>query len=127
MFDSLQHEIKKQNELLQQILDKDGLGIVIESLEPVRPDKVSVDTYPCNYDKMKRQVFWEIGERVSKVVELHAEIKYFSQFIDNQYKSFKDLEELAKDKEAHLREDIENFIERYEKELKERGWRCDEF
>ena len=41
MFDSLEHEIKKQNELLQQILDKGGLGVVVEGLEPVAPDRVN--------------------------------------------------------------------------------------
>lgn len=40
MLDLLEYEIRKQNKLLQQILDKGGLGIIIEDLEPVRPDKV---------------------------------------------------------------------------------------
>nr|DAN43211.1 MAG TPA: hypothetical protein [Caudoviricetes sp.] len=114
MFDSLEDEIKKQNELLQQILDKGGLGVVVEGLESVVPDKVNVSTYPCNYDKMKRQVFWRVGERVSDIVKLHAEIKYFSQFIDNQYKSAKELEELGGG--VDLREDIKDFIKKYEEE-----------
>lgn len=37
MFDSLEYKIKKQNELLQQILDKGGLQIVLEDIEPVIP------------------------------------------------------------------------------------------
>lgn len=34
MLDPLEYEIRKQNKLLQQILDKGGLGIVVEGLEP---------------------------------------------------------------------------------------------
>lgn len=116
MFDSLEHEIKKQNELLQQILDKGGLGVVIESVEPIRPDKAymisTID--PHNYDKAKRQVSLNIGDRIAKIVDLYREIKYFNQFMENQYKSFKELKELAKG--ADLREDIEDFIKRYEEE-----------
>lgn len=114
MFDSLEHEIRKQNELLQQILDKGGLGVVVEGLEPVAPDRANISTYPCDYNKMKRQIFWRVGERVSEIVKLHAEIKYFSQFIDNQYKSVKELEELGG--KVDLREDIKDFIEKYEEE-----------
>ena len=114
MFDSLEYEIRKQNELLQQILDKGGLGVVLEGLEPVLPDRGNVNTYPYNYDRMKRQIFLRIGERVSKIVKLHAEIKYFSQFIDNQYRSVKELEELGG--KVGLREDIKDFIEKYEEE-----------
>jgi len=116
MFDSLEHEIKKQNELLQQILDKGGLGVIIESAEPVRPDKAymisTIDPY--NYDKAKRQVSLNIGNRVAKIIDLYREIKYFSQFMENQYKSFKELKDLAKG--ADLHEDIEDFIKKYEEE-----------
>ena len=114
MFDSLEHEIKKQNELLQQILDKGGLGVVVEGLEPVAPDRVNISTYPYDYNKMKRQIFLRIGERVSNMVKLHAEIKYLCQFIDNQYKSVKELEELGGG--VDLREDIKDFIKKYEEE-----------
>ena len=118
MFDSLEHEIKRQNKLLQQILDKGGLGAVIESIEPVRPDKAymisTIDPY--NYDKAKRQVSFNIGDRVTKIINLHREIKYFSQFMKNQYKSFKELKDLAGG--ADLREDIEDFIKKYEEEYK---------
>lgn len=114
MFDSLEHEIKRHNELLQQILDKGGLGVVLEGLEPVMPSRGNVNTYPYDYDRMKRQVFWRIGERVSNIVKLHAEIKYLCQFIDNCYKSVKELEELGG--KVGLREDIKDFIEKYEEE-----------
>lgn len=114
MFDSLEYEIKKQNELLQQILDKGGLGVVLEGLEPVMPNRGNVNTYPCDYGRMKREIFWRVGERVSKIVKLHAEIKYFSQFIDNQYKSVKELEKLGG--KVGLREDIKDFIKKYEEE-----------
>ena len=113
MFDSLAYEIKKQNELIQQILDKGGLGVVIEGVEPVRPDKActgAIDLY--NYDKAKRQVSLGIGERVAQIIELHAEIKYFSQFIESRYKYFKELKEENPD--AAWNRDIETFIKRYE-------------
>ena len=49
MIDSLEDEIKKQNELFQQILDKGGLGVVIDGLEPSIPDKIEMNAYLCNY------------------------------------------------------------------------------
>ena len=116
MLDLLEYEIRKQNKLLQQILDKGGLGIIIEDLEPVRPDKVymlgTIDPY--NYKKAKQQVSFNISDRVTKIIDLYREIKYFNQFMENQYKSFKELKDLAKG--ADLREDIEDFIKKYEEE-----------
>lgn len=61
MVDSLEDEIKKQNELFQQILDKGGLGVVIDGLEPAIPDRIAMNMYPYNYDKIKRQVSWGGG------------------------------------------------------------------
>lgn len=116
MFDSLEHEIKKQNELLQQILDKGGLQVVLEDIEPARPKNyTSLDGQ--NYDKAKQQVSTNISQRIAEIVNLYREIKYLSLFIPTQYKHFKQLKREAPKRATH--KDIESFIKRYEEDCKE--------
>lgn len=116
MFDSLEYELKKQNELFQQILDKGGLGIVIECLEPAIPNEANtigaIDPY--DYDKAKQQISFYISERVAKIAKLHAEIKYLNQFIEERYKYFKQLEKARPKMVWH--ETVKSFVERYEQE-----------
>ena len=116
MRDSLEYEIKKQNELLQQILDKGGLQVVLEDIEPIRP-KNYMDLDGQNYDKAKQQVSTNISQRIAEIVTLYGEIKYFSQIIEESYKYFKELKKKAPSAVWH--KDIENFIERYEEDCKE--------
>lgn len=113
MFDSLEYEIKRQNELLQQILDEGGLQVVLEDIEPVIPENF-MSLGGKNYDKAKQQVSSNVSERLAKIVELYGEIKYFSQFIEWQYELFKQLKREAPKGVVH--QDIENFIERYEED-----------
>lgn len=116
MFDSLEYEIKKQNELLQQILDKGGLGTVVEGLEPARP-KNYMNLDGQSYDKAKQQVSTNISQRIAEIVNLYREIKYFSLFIPTQYEHFKQLKREAPKRVVH--KDVENFIERYEEDCNE--------
>ena len=113
MFDSLEYEIKKQNELLQQILDEGGLQVVLEGIEPIKP-KNYMDLDGQNYDKAKQQVSSNVSERLAKIVELYGEIKYFSLLIPTRYEYFKQLKREAPKGVVH--KDIENFIERYEED-----------
>lgn len=116
MFNSLEYEIKKQNELLQRILDRGGLGVVLEDIEPIRP-KNYMDLDGQDYDKAKRQVSANVSQRIAEIVNLYGEIKYLSQFIEERYKYFKQLKREAPKGVVH--QDIENFIERYEEGCKE--------
>lgn len=43
MPDSLEHEIKRHNELLQQILDKGGLGVVLVGLIKEEKQKAEIE------------------------------------------------------------------------------------
>ena len=112
MFDSLEHEIKKQNELLQEILQKGGLESVLKDVNPIEPSVASLWMNLYSYDETKRCVNGNIGERILEIVRLYGEVKYLSQVIPKQYENLKCIKQQARKGVVH--EDIDNFIERYE-------------
>ena len=114
MFDSLEHEIKKQNELLQQILDKGGLESVLKDVSPTEPSVTTLWMNPYSYDETKRCVNGNISERILEIVRLYGEVKYLSKVISKEYENFKRIKQEAPKGMVH--KDIDNFIKKYEEE-----------
>ena len=112
MFDSLEHEIKKQNELLQQILDEGELEALLKDVEPVMPHINSMYADPYDYDETQHWANSVISQHLLKIRKLYGEIKYLSQVIPKQYGNFKRIKQEAPKGIVH--KDIDNFIERYE-------------
>lgn len=116
MFDSLEHEIKKQNELLQQILDKGGLETFLKDVEPVMPHINSMYADPYDYDETQHWTNSVISQHLLKIRKLYGEIKYLSQVIPKQYENFKRIKQEAPKGIVH--KDIDSFIKKYEEEYK---------
>lgn len=49
MFESIRKSIKKQNELLEEILEKGSLESVLKDINPVEPSVTSLYMDPYNY------------------------------------------------------------------------------
>lgn len=116
MSESIRKSIEKQNELLEEILEKGSLESVLKDSSPIETSATSLHMDPYNYDEMKKCVNGNIGERILKIVRLYGEVKYLSEVIPKQYKVFKRIKEEAPN--GVVWEDIDNFIKRYEEEYK---------
>lgn len=116
MFESIRKSIEKQNELLEEILQKGSLESVLKDTSPIETSATSLYMDPYNYDETKRCVNGNIGERILEVVRLYGEIKYLSEVIPKQYEVFKRIKREAPN--GVVWEDIDNFIKRYEEEHK---------
>nr|DAK48912.1 MAG TPA: hypothetical protein [Caudoviricetes sp.] len=116
MSDSFQKSIEKQNELLEEILEKGSLESVLKDANPIEPSVTSLYMDPYNYDETKRCINGNIGERILKIVRLYGEVKYLTEAIPRQYEVFKRIKEEAPN--GVVCEEIDNFIKRYEEEHK---------
>lgn len=116
MFESMKKSIEKQNELLEEILEKGSLESVLKDINPVEPSATSLHMDAYNYDETKRCVNGNIGERILEIVRLYGEVKYLSEAIPKQYEVFKHIKREAPN--GVVCEDIDNFIKRYEEEHK---------
>lgn len=114
MLDSLEYEIKQQNELLQQILDKGSLETFLEDVEPVMCHINSMYANPYDYDETRHWANSVISQHLLKIRKLYGEIKYLSQVIPKQYENFKRIKQEAPKGIVH--KDIDNFIKKYEEE-----------
>lgn len=116
MFESMKKSIEKQNELLEEILEKGSLESVLKDVNPVEPSATSLRMDPYNYDETKRCVNGNISERILEIVRLYGEVKYLSEVVPKQYETFKHIKQQAPN--GTVWEDIDNFIKRYEEEHK---------
>lgn len=116
MFESMKKSIEKQNELLEEILEKGSLESVLKDANPIELSATSLHMDPYNYDETKRCVNGNISERILEIVRLYGEVKYLSEVISRQYKVFKRIKQEAPN--GIVWEDIDNFIKRYEEEHK---------
>lgn len=116
MFESIRKSIEKQNELLEEILQRGSLESVLKDVNPIETSATSLHMDPYNYDETKRCVNGGIGERILEIVRLYGEVKYLSEAIPKQYEVFKRIKEEAPN--GIVNEDIGNFIKRYEEEHK---------
>ena len=114
MFESIRKSIEKQNELLEEILEKGSLESVLKDASPIEVSATSLHMDPYNYDETKRCVNGNIGERILEIVRLYGEVKYLSEIISKQYEVLKRIKEEAPN--GIVNEDIDNFIKRYEEE-----------
>jgi len=114
MFESMKKSIEKQNELLEEILQRGSLESVLKDVNPVEPSATSLHMDPYNYDETKRCVNGNISERILEIVRLYGEVKYLSEVILRQYEVFKRTKQEAPN--GIVWEDIDNFIKRYEEE-----------
>jgi len=114
MSDSIRKSIEKQNKLLQEILQKGSLESVLKDVSSTSPSVTSLWADPYNYDKTKRCINGNIGERILEVARLYGEIKYFTEVIPKWYKVFKRIKREAPN--GVVCEEIDNFIKRYEEE-----------
>lgn len=114
MFESMKKSIEKQNELLEEILQKGSLESVLKDVNPVETSATSLYMDPYNYDETKRCVNGNISERILEVVRLYGEIKYLTEVVPKQYEVFKRIKQEAPN--GVVWEDIDNFIKRYEEE-----------
>lgn len=112
----MRKSIEKQNELLEEILEKGSLESVLKDVNPVEPSVTSLYMDPYNYDETKRCINGNIGERILEIVRLYGEVKYLSEVIPKQYETFKRTKQEASN--GIVREAIDNFIKRYEEEHK---------
>ena len=116
MFESIRKSIKKQNELLEEILEKGSLESVMKDINPVEPSVTSLYMDPYNYDETRRCVNGNISWRILEITRLYGEIKYLTEVIPKQYEVFKRIKREAPN--GIVWEDIDNFIKRYEEEHK---------
>ena len=116
MFESMQKSIEKQNELLEEILQKGSLESVLRDVSPIRLSATSLWMDPYNYNKTKRYVSGRIGDNIAKIVRLYGEIKYFTEVIPKWYETFNRIKQQSPN--GTVWEDIDNFIKRYEEEHK---------
>ena len=116
MFESIRKSIEKQNELLEEILEKGSLESVLKDTSPIETSATSLYMDPYNYDETKRCVNGNISQRILEIVRLYGEVKYLSEVISRQYKVFKRIKEEAPN--GVVCEEIDNFIKRYEEEHK---------
>lgn len=116
MFESIRKSIEKQNELLEEILQKGSLESVLKDTNPIELSTTSLYMDPYNYDETKRCVNGNISWRILEIVRLYGEVKYLSEVTPKQYEVFKRIKEEAPN--GVVCEDIDNFIKRYEEEYK---------
>ena len=116
MFEPIRESIEKQNELLEEILEKGSLESALKDINPVEPSVTSLYMDPYNYDETRRCVNGNIGERILEIVRLYGEVKYLSEAIPKQYEVFKRIKEEAPN--GVVCKEIDNFIKRYEEEHK---------
>lgn len=116
MFESIRKSIEKQNELLEEILEKGSLESVLKNANPIELSATSLHMDPYNYDETKRCVNGGIGERILEITRLYGEVKYLSEAIPKQYEVFKRIKEEAPN--GVVCKEIDNFIKRYEEEHK---------
>ena len=116
MFESIRKSIEKQNELLEEILQKGSLESVLKDTNPIELSATSLHMDPYNFDETKRCVNSNISWRIAKIVRLYGEVKYLSEAIPKQYKVFKRIKQEAPN--GVVCEEIDNFIKRYEEEHK---------
>ena len=64
MFESIRESIEKENELLEEILEKGSLESVLKDINPVEPSVTSLYMDPYNYDETKRCVNGGISGRI---------------------------------------------------------------
>lgn len=112
----MRKSIEKQNELLEEILEKGSLESVLKDANPIELSVTSLWMDPYNYDETKRCVNGSISWRILEIVRLYGEVKYLSEVISRQYKVFKRIKEEAPN--GVVCEEIDNFIKRYEEEHK---------
>ncbi|MCJ1965186.1 hypothetical protein [Candidatus Nanosynbacter sp. TM7-057] len=96
MFESIRKSSEKQNELLEEILEKGSLESVLKDINPIEPSVTSLYMDPYNYDETKRCVNGNIGERILEIVRLYGEIKYLTEVVPKQYETFKHIKQETK-------------------------------
>lgn len=116
MFESMRKSIEKQNELLEEILERGSLESVLKDVSPIETSATSLYMDPYNYDETKRYVNGSISWHIAKIARLYGEIKYLSEAIPKQYEVFKRIKQEAPN--GIVWEDIDNFIKGYEEEHK---------
>lgn len=116
MFESIRKSIKKQDKLLEEILEKGSLESVLKDVNPTELSATSLYMDPYNYDETRRCVNGNISWRILEITRLYGEVKYLSEVISRQYKVFKRIKEEAPN--GVVCEEIDNFIKRYEEEHK---------
>lgn len=116
MFESMQKSIEKQNELLEELLEKGSLESVLKDASSIEVSATSLHMDPYNYDETKRCVNGNISQRIAKIARLYGEIKYLSEVIPRQYETFNRIKQQSPN--GTVWEDIDNFIKRYEEEHK---------
>lgn len=112
----MRKSIEKQNELLEEILQRGSLESVLKDVNPIEPSVTSLYMDPYNYDETKRCINGNIGERILEITRLYGEVKYLTEVIPKQYEVFKRIKQEAPNNIVW--EDIDNFIKRYEEEHK---------
>lgn len=116
MFESIRESIEKENELLEEILEKGSLESVLKDINPVEPSVTSLYMDPYNYDETRRCVNGNISWRILEITRLYGEVKYLTEVTPKQYEVFKRIKREAPN--GIVNEDIDNFIKRYEGEHK---------
>lgn len=116
MFESMRKSIEKQNELLEEILEKGSLENVLKDASPIEVGATSLHMDPYNYDETRRCVNGNISWRIAKIARLYGEIKYLTEVIPRQYETFNRIKQQSPN--GTVWEDIDNFIKRYEEEHK---------
>lgn len=116
MFESMKKSTEKQNELLEEILEKGSLESVLKDASSIEVSATSLHMDPYNYDETKRCVNGNISQRIAKIARLYGEIKYLTEVVPKQYEVFKRIKQEAPN--GIVWEDIDNFIKRYEEEHK---------
>lgn len=112
----MKKSIEKQNELLEEILQRGSLESVLKDINPVEPSVTSLYMDPYNYDETRRCVNGNISWRILEIARLYGEVKYLTEVTPKQYEVFKRIKEEAPN--GTVWEDIDNFIKRYEEEHK---------
>ena len=103
----MKKSIEKQNELLEEILEKGSLESVLKDVNPIELSATSLYMDPYNYDETKRCINGNIGERILEIVRLYGEVKYLSEVIPKQYETFKRTKQEASN--GIVREAIDNL------------------
>ena len=116
MFESMQKSIEKQNELLEEILEKGSLESVLKDASSIEVSATSLHMDPYNYGEIKRCVNGNISERILEIVRLYGEVKYLTEVVPKQYEIFKRIKQEAPN--GVVWEAIDNFIKRHEEEHK---------
>ena len=116
MFESMKKSIEKQNELLEEILQRGSLESVLKDVNPVELSATSLHMDPYNYDETRRCVNGNISWRIEKIARLYGEIKYLTEVIPKQYETFNRIKQQSPN--GTVWEDIDNFIKRYEEKHK---------